>query len=246
VQILTVPDFKVVRSFVVATSAEESKSRARTPRGIAVIGGNSVDELVIADEPNGEVLVFSQQGELRRIIVSRSTIRAKNFAPVDVAVSMNSHELIVSDFGQHKLHIVDLNTEALLRSFGEEGSAHGEFSYPRGICVTPNDEIAVIDYGNNRAQVFRMDGTFVRAFGSHDPAVGTFHEPYGVTCDADGTLVVSDTNNHRGAVCLPDGTALRAFGGMVDFECPLGVTVLQHDGSILVCDTNKHRLQLWR
>ncbi len=43
------------------------------------------------------------------------------------------------------------------------GGGAGQFSLPRGLCITPTDEVLVADSGNNRVSLFRAgDGVFIR------------------------------------------------------------------------------------
>ena len=41
-----------------------------------------------------------------------------------------------------------------LKKFGIKGSGPGEFERPSGICMTPDGYIVVVDFGNNRVQIF--------------------------------------------------------------------------------------------
>ena len=49
----------------------------------------------------------------------------------------------------------------LVRSWGSDGTAPGEFSAPIGVAIGPAGDVYVTDSGNNRIQRFRPDGTLV-------------------------------------------------------------------------------------
>ncbi|XP_066298912.1 tripartite motif-containing protein 3-like [Branchiostoma lanceolatum] len=49
-------------------------------------------------------------------------------------------------------------------TFGQEGSEAGQFNHPQGVTVSEEGEIFVADTGNQRIQVFTLQGTFVRQF----------------------------------------------------------------------------------
>jgi sugar lactone lactonase YvrE len=44
----------------------------------------------------------------------------------------------------------------LLYTFGERGTAPGEFQLPAGLCIDHNDRIYVVDSFNRRIQIFHF------------------------------------------------------------------------------------------
>lgn len=55
----------------------------------------------------------------------------------------------------------------------------------------------VSDSGNNRIQVFELNGKFVGKFETHGNNLGEFKSPWSVAVLSKGRIVVSDTYNHR-------------------------------------------------
>ncbi|CAH1247311.1 TRIM3 [Branchiostoma lanceolatum] len=97
-------------------------------------------------------------------------------------------------------------------TFGGEGSETGQFDWPRGVAVSEEGEIFVADRGNQRIQVFTLQGTFVRQF----PTVVSGEEemyPQDVALDGEGNLlVVGGTSSADFAVQYnKQGRALRKF-----------------------------------
>ena len=41
-----------------------------------------------------------------------------------------------------------------IRTFGSKGTGPGEFDRPSGICISPDGHVIVVDFGNDRVQVF--------------------------------------------------------------------------------------------
>ena len=62
------------------------------------------------------------------------------------------------------------------RSWGVRGESPGALREPVGILVV-EDEIFVSDAGNNRIQVYSLDGDFLRAFGSEGDGLGELARP---------------------------------------------------------------------
>jgi tripartite motif-containing protein 71 len=103
---------------------------------------------------------------------------------------------------------------------------------------------------------------FLYSFGEYGKGEGEINYPRGVTCDHDGNIVVSDTLNHRIQVFKLDppdpiglqsklsskGGFLYSFGSFGreegEFFNPHGLTC-DHDGNIVVCDRNNHRIQVF-
>ncbi|XP_065911104.1 tripartite motif-containing protein 2-like [Dysidea avara] len=61
--------------------------------------------------------------------------------------------ILVGECGNHRVSVFDKDG-VFLHSFGSSGSAEVQFSNPRGIAVSPNNEIYVADYSNGRVQIF--------------------------------------------------------------------------------------------
>lgn len=72
----------------------------------------------------------------------------------------------------------------------------GLFFGPRDIAIT-GDRIYVTDTGNERVQIFALDGTFITAFGGFGDGEGQFVEPTGIAVAPDGTVWVADSGNAR-------------------------------------------------
>lgn len=89
-------------------------------------------------------------------------------------------------------------------------AAPGLFFGPRGVAVA-NDEIYVTDTGNERVQVFGLDGTFRRAWGGFGSAANQLIEPVGIAVGDDGVVYVADSGNGRIGLFAPDGTPLEQW-----------------------------------
>jgi len=80
--------------------------------------------------------------------------------PTNVVV-MESASLAVSDgYGNSRVHVF-ASDGTLVRSFGQPGSAPGQFRRPHGIAAFPDGRIAVADRENDRVQVFDKSGSFL-------------------------------------------------------------------------------------
>ena len=131
--------------------------------------------------------------------------------------------------------------------WGGEGDGPGRFMEPVGLAVSDEGEVYVADTANHRVQIFTPEGQFVRqfkVFGWQD-----FHTQPFIEVMPDGSVVVTDSAANRVAQYDSNGTLRRSWGGpgkeRGNVMAPHGVAVAQ-DGSVLVVDTNNHRVQLFR
>eukprot|EP00058_Branchiostoma_floridae_P002435 XP_002587923.1 hypothetical protein BRAFLDRAFT_87311 [Branchiostoma floridae] len=99
-------------------------------------------------------------------------------------------------------------------TFGGEGSEPGKFVNPRGVVVSPSNEIFVADHNNRRVQVHSTEGVYLRHFPGVVPGTGDkVMKPHDVCMDGNGTLWVvgwGETADHV-LQYSTDGTAMAGF-----------------------------------
>ncbi|CAH1240995.1 TRIM3 [Branchiostoma lanceolatum] len=118
-------------------------------------------------------------------------------------------------------------------TFGKGGSGTGQFDQPRGVTVSDEGEIFVADWGNERIQVFTLQGTFVRQFQTVMPGEVKMR-PQDIAIDGEGNLwVVGET---RPAQYDKQGRVLRKFD-LQKTWCLRGVAVDTRRNHILITQT---------
>jgi len=121
------------------------------PEAMAIDG----DTLYVADACNHRIDVFTTDGKwLRNIGHCGSGLGEFRF-PYGIALDNEGH-LIVSEFGNSRVQLVDMKTGKGLKIWGTPGYAPGELAYPWGVICDKHDRVIVVDSGNNRLQVFRF------------------------------------------------------------------------------------------
>jgi len=137
----------------------------------------------------------------------------------------------------------------LKSKMGSRGGGPGQFTWPRGIAVGPDNSVVVADSSNHRVQVFDQTGTFVKEFGQYGNGEAEFDCLAGVSVNRIGQFIISDRYNHRIQIFDPSGRFLRSFGqnGTMEgrFNYPWGVTT-DALGFIYVCDKENHRVQVFQ
>ena len=77
------------------------------------------------------------------------------------------------------------------------GIGAGQVSDPTSIAVAPNDDVYVVDKGNDRVTRFDALGNYLGVWGAFGPGNGQFKNPEGVAVDSLGDVYVADSLNGR-------------------------------------------------
>ncbi len=130
---------------------------------------------------------------------------------------------------------------------GEYGIGRQAFDGPTDVVEDRDENIYVVDQGNNRIQVLDRRGNFVREWGGRGFAPGYFEFPTAITIDrSTGNLFVVDKLNHRIQKFDKTGKLLMTLGrlgsGPGDLNSPMDVAI-DRRGFIYVADTGNNRIQ---
>jgi DNA-binding beta-propeller fold protein YncE len=120
----------------------------------------------------------------------------------------------------------------------------GEFVFPSGVAVSPQNEIVVID--RVHIQRFTPEGELVAAWGKSGSGDGELNRPLGMTIDPQGYIYVADTGNNRIQKFDLSGRFLVKWGseGTKDGQmmAPAAVAV-DEKGNVFVVETGNNRVQ---
>ncbi|XP_019642199.1 PREDICTED: tripartite motif-containing protein 3-like [Branchiostoma belcheri] len=136
-------------------------------------------------------------------------------------VKVNSQQVTGSPFD------VDVKGNPVL-TIGQKGSGVGELSWPVGVAVDKDGNIAVVERGNKRVQVLNADtGQSLRSF----PVEG--EKPYGIALDSEGRFLVTSWGENYGLRRYNNEGKLLNTLTPDCMRSPHGVTVLK-DGRMVV------------
>ncbi|MDP9363625.1 MAG: 6-bladed beta-propeller, partial [Chloroflexota bacterium] len=196
------------------------------PIGVAV-GGDGTTYVV--DQGNARVQRFDADGRFVGIWGGAEGgvefARTENgLGPTGVAVGPDGL-VYVADTWNHRVVVLS-SSGTIVRELGGPAGSDGTraaadvgddptavqdetsaFFGPRAVAVS-DDEIYVVDTGNERVQVFSIDGTFRRAWGGYGSGPGELIEPVGIALDAAGRVYVADSGNARVSLFDGDGRPL--------------------------------------
>ena len=130
---------------------------------------------------------------------------------------------------------------------GGFGIGRESFDRPVDVVRDRDENLYVVDQGNNRVQVLSRRGRFLREWGGRGFSTGSFDAPSAIAIDRSaGVLYVVDTGNHRVQKFDLNGKFLLSFGrlgsGTGDFNKPMDVTI-DRKGNLFVADAGNNRIQ---
>lgn len=219
---------------------------SRVPVYVAV---SPEGRVFVSDRRAGTVYIYSRSGEYQGTVEPPAEW-GDIWKPLALGFDGEGN-LLVTEAKQGSQRVGVFGPDgSLLRSFGKEGEAAGEFAYPNGITADRLGRIVVADSNNGRVVVLDAEGTPVMTLGrgGSGESMGL---PRGLAVDERNRLYVADTVNHVVlAFELGDAGArqLFSFGGQGigdgEFNFPNGVA-LDAAGRIYVADRENNRVQVW-
>lgn len=203
----------------------------------------------VTDAPQDAAVYTNAERTLPVILKAKLS----NAAGRGIAVAPDG-SLYVADTAQHSVWHINQYGK-LLHTWGEYGTAPGQFNEPWDVTVDAQGNVYVADTWNHRIQKFTAESEFVHSWGrlgqtqAYNPAGnGLFYGPRGIAAGPDGNLYVADTGNQRVQVFDADGIFLREFGGAgsaaSQLSEPVGIAV-SANGEIFVADTWNRRVQVF-
>lgn len=109
----------------------------------------------VTDACNHRIAVFTTEGKFVRNMGSTGSELGQFRFPYGLAEDREGH-LIVCEFGNNRVQMIDKETGRGLKVWGSAGRQPGEFAYPWGVAVDKHDRVVAVDAGNNRLQVFEF------------------------------------------------------------------------------------------
>ena len=148
-----------------------------------------------------------------------------------------------------QLVVVKGATVSVLTPEGEKIRTFGQLNDAYGVTVDKDDNIYVVEHGNNRVNKFSSDGEFVAAVGSQGSGNLQFSSPFGICYNRkDNNLYVPDQCNHRIQVLSTELKFVRCFGtpgnGNGQLKNPLYAS-FDSSNNLYVTEYTNHRVQVF-
>jgi DNA-binding beta-propeller fold protein YncE len=164
--------------------------------------------------------------------------------PMDVTA--NGSFTYVTDTNNKRVLAFDAGGNFLF-SFGEDGSAKGQFKFPYGISTDDKGRVFVADLYNGNISIFDEKGKFIEYFGPQDSKEKKITAPAALRI-IDKKVYVTDIKSNIAYVFDLNGKLLLEIGkpgtNEGEFNAPNGVTA-DAEGNIYVVDTGNQRVQIF-
>jgi len=214
----------------------------RSPLGVAV---DHEDNVYVTDSALGAVLVYDSGGKFSHYLKPTQYRESYFQSPRGITVVGGLEERIyVCDTNRHMVIVFDTSGQVRGR-LGTRGGGRepGEFRYPTQVA-TAHDEVAVLDAGNFRVQVFDAQGHFLRKVSLPFASGRT-----GLAMDNDNNIYVSDPDLNHLDVFNHDGKLTYEFGvsgkNPGEFRGMSGLW-LESGRCLYIADAQNSRVQLFQ
>jgi DNA-binding beta-propeller fold protein YncE len=113
------------------------------------------DLVYITDACNHRIQVFKTDGTFVRVMGSVGSGLGQFRYPYGLAEDNEGH-LIVCEFGNNRVQMIDKVTGKGIKVWGTGGHDPGQLAYPWGVAVDKHDRVVAVDAGNNRLRLNLM------------------------------------------------------------------------------------------
>lgn len=151
-------------------------SQFTNPHGITVAPDGNV---WCVDTRDHTVKRFTKEGKLLLTLGTRHFHAVKMGGepfnqPTHVAIASTGNIYISDGYGNARVHVFSPEGK-LLFGWGEPGTGPGQFVLVHNVAIDERDRVYVCDRGNNRVQVFNLEGQFITEWpGLHHPTALIF------------------------------------------------------------------------
>jgi DNA-binding beta-propeller fold protein YncE len=184
------------------------------------------NNLWLVDRDHGQMMLFSTSGELLRTLgtkgqrsdtgvpsddMSSGAYRKVTHGggpfnlPTDIDLTSSGEMFITDGYGNARVHKFAADGTHLF-SWGEPGTAPGQFNLPHGVWIDKYGRVLVADRENDRVQVFDQDGKLSQVWPT------TLIGPAFFYVDADDIVYIPEHNGGLVSVLTLEGERLAQWG----------------------------------
>ncbi|XP_027048567.1 E3 ubiquitin-protein ligase TRIM71-like [Pocillopora damicornis] len=124
----------------------------RCPWGVAV---NERDEILVTDNDNNRVQLFSSDGTYLRSFGSKGDKEGEFNSPIGVAIGNENGIIFIADSANHRIQIFSGRGE-FLSKFGGKGNLDHQLSYPYGLSIGSDGNCIVADILDNKDGSYKI------------------------------------------------------------------------------------------
>ena len=218
------------------------------PHAIRIVQENGQDVVWLCDEHHQTFQTFTTDGRLLQTIGEKdarsdSGVPADDFSsaawkkvthgggpfnlPTDIAFAPDGSMFMTDGYGNARVHKFSPDAKYQF-SWGEPGTAPGQFNLPHGVWIDRRGRVLVADRENDRVQVFDQKGKLLSVWSTELIGPAFFY------VDDDDIVYIPEHNGGRISILTLDGERLARWGdGPVHRSCH-GIWVDSHSDLYVV------------
>ncbi len=164
--------------------------------------------------PESSVLCINKKTEKLELYSDKSK-RIKEFSDIDQASAVYVNHQYIAIIDNDRVKVFDHAGKKITtgKGFGGYGAELGKLKSPQSLFVR-NDKVYVADTGNQRIQVFTVDGIYLDSIhDAEEQEERIIQEPVSVVVDAQNNIYVADRGNSKLHVYDEENNYLYSLGG---------------------------------
>jgi DNA-binding beta-propeller fold protein YncE len=218
------------------------------PHAIRIVRANGQDVVWLCDEHHQQFRKFTTDGKLLQTIGEKGArsdtgVPEDDFSsaawkkvthgggpfnlPTDIAFAPDGSMFMTDGYGNARVHKFSPDAKYQF-SWGEPGTAPGQFNLPHGVWIDRRGRVLVADRENDRVQVFDQNGKLLSVWSTELIGPAFFY------VDDDDIVYIPEHNGGRISILTLDGERLARWGdGPVHRSCH-GIWVDSHSDLYVV------------
>lgn len=197
-------------------------------RGAASIAFDPDENLYVVDSLNHRVQKLTKHGVYLGQFGTLGKAEGELNSPWGIEVDTGGF-VYVADHKNHRVQKFDSDGNYLL-TFGSFGMGNGQLNRPSDVAVDPDGDVYICDWANNRVQVFDKTGRFITGLIGDAQEMAKWHKQQ-VDSNAD---------------VLKARRRVKSLEPEWRFALPVGVSYDPAKGRIVVADSQRWRVQMYR
>ena len=210
-------------------------------------------KIYVADTRNNRIQIFDGEGKFEYAFGERGSKTGQFKAPQGIVVNSNGI-IFVADTQNNRIQM--FNKDGIfLMAFGTRSitkkaqkPAYGTFLLPTALALNVQEDLYVLDSGNNRFQVFNAKGKHLRTVGTLGEKYRQLNNPVDIAIDQENYIYIAEQGNHRVQIFPPGNLQPLVFGssglGHAYFQELTGVEVYQN--KIYVTDQRNPGIRVYQ
>jgi hypothetical protein len=203
------------------------------PHAIRILQENGRDVVWLCDEHHQQFYKFTTDGQLLETIGEKGArsdtgVPADDFSsqafrkvthgggpfnlPTDIAFAPSGEIFMTDGYGNARVHKFSADRKYMF-SWGEPGTAPGQFNLPHGIWVDRRGRLLVADRENDRVQIFDQQGNLLQVWPIELIGPAFFY------VDDDDIVYIPEHNGGMISILTLDGERLARWGAPIHRSC---------------------------